>query len=575
MYQRVFAFDFDGTLAENGLIAPPLRAALARLREANDVLFLVTGRRFDTRFVNALKGDFAGMVLENGAVLYLAASDEVYLPFGVTEPRLVQALTAAGVPLDQGRASVSTRAPYADPAWRVLSQLGRSAAVCYNKGALSILPAGASTGTGLQRLLELAGYSPRNLVAFGDGENNIALLQLAEVGVAVADAEPALKDSADIVMAQPGPAGVLAALDLYWPGQAAHPLALTRRRERPIPLGEDDAGQPVSLSGADLVSGNLGVFGDSGSGKSWVTGLLAEGMHRAGYQVLVIDAEGDFRGLRTLPGIVSFDGDAVTLPPPAMVINVLEKMAASVVLDLCTYPPDQRSHYVAALITGLRALRARRFRPHWIVLEEAQCFLPPFDTDVAAALTPLLVEGGWAFVSYRPDRLAASVLSTLDQCLLTRLTEPDTVRTVRQWIDTRDELPTDIPHGHALWCGRQLVRLQPGIRRVPHIRHLYKYLDSPLPPHKRFAFRDAQGYLNLEAAGLNEFLNCLAILPLDCLLYHQARGDFAAWADGALGDTVLASRLSRLAGRRLTGEALRESLAQCVSSHYAELLAQQ
>jgi hypothetical protein len=575
MYQRVFAFDFDGTLAENGLIPPTLQAALTKLREANYVLFLVTGRRFDTHFVNALKDGFAGMVLENGAVLYHTASDEVYLPFAVTDPRLVHALTAAGVPLEHGRASVSTRAPHDETVWRVLSQLGRSAAVCYNKGILSILPAGASTGTGLQRLLELTGYSPRNLVAFGDGENDVALLQLAEIGVAVADAEPALKDNADIVMAQPGPAGVLAALETYWPGKSAHLIAPARWRARPIPLGEDENGQPVFLSGAELASGNLGVFGDSGSGKSWVTGLLTEGMHRAGYQVLVIDAEGDFRGLRTLPGIVSFDGDIATLPPPDMVINVLEKMAVSVVLDLCTYPPDQRPHYVAGLINGLRALRARRFRPHWIVLEEAQCFLPPFDTDVAAALTPLLVEGGWAFVSYRPDRLAASVLATLDQCLLTRLTESDAARTVRQWIDTRDELPADIPHGYALLCGQQLVRLQTSIRRVPHIRHLYKYLDSPLPPHKRFAFRDAQGYLNLEAAGLNEFLQCLESLPIDSLLYHQARGDFAAWADGSLGDTVLASGLSKVAKRGLVGEALRESLAQCVASHYAELLAQQ
>jgi hypothetical protein len=258
-----------------------------------------------------------------------------------------------------------------------------------------------------------------------------------------------------------------------------------------------------------------------------------------------------------------------------LVINVLEKVAASVVLDLCAYPTDQRPHYVAALIDKLRSLRARRFRPHWIVLEEAQCFLPPFDTDVAATLTPLLVEGGWAFVSYRPDRLAASVLAALDQCLLTRLTEPDTVRTVRQWIYSSDELPTDIPHGYALLCGRTLVRLQTSIRRVPHIRHLYKYLDSPLPPHKRFAFRDAQGYLNLEVAGLNEFLQCLAVLPIDSLLYHQARDDFAAWAGGALGDSVLAARLRKLAKRGLSGEALRDSLAQCVSSHYAELLAQQ
>ena len=75
-----------------------------------------------------------------------------------------------------------------------------------------------------------------------------------------------------------------------------------------------------------------------------------------------------------------------------------------------------------------------------------------------------------------------------------------------------------------------MMRLLSNARRVPHIRHLYKYLDNPLPKHKRFFFRDERGYLGLEAASLFEFLQLLADLPSESLTYHQLRNDFAAWA---------------------------------------------
>ena len=38
----------------------------------------------------------------------------------------------------------------------------------------------------------------------------------------------------------------------------------------------------------------------------------------------------------------------------------------------------------------------------------------------------------------------------------------------------------------------------------PHIRHLYKYLDVPLPPDNRFTFRTEKGHLGIQAASLYE-----------------------------------------------------------------------
>ena len=572
MHRRVLAFDFDGTLAENGVVPPQIHTALEQLFASGYALFLVTGRLTESVSLGALGDLFTGIVWENGAVLYDTANQETQLPFGQLDRRLVEALTAADVPLEHGLAIVSTWDSHKEVVWRVINEWGGDAAVINNKGAIMILPAGAAKGSGLQRLLITCGFSPRNLVSFGDAENDLSLLNLGEYGVAVADAVPSLKVIADLVTTQPGPAGVHEVLTGYWlNGQQ---LEVPLKREILIPLGEDETSAPASLPGALLAGNNFGIFGDSGAGKSWVSGLLAEGMHHADYQILLIDPEGDFRGMQVMSEFVAFKGSLRTMPSPSVVATVLESVDVSVVLDLCEYPVSQRGQYVANLLRLLRPLRERKFRPHWILLEEAQYFLSPASDhyqSIMEALAPMLTRGGWAFVSYSPARLGEPILSALNHCLLTRLSDTDSIRVLHHQFQLPADIPADVPRQHVWVCGHGLVRLLPNTRRVPHIRHLYKYLDNPLPKHKRFYFRDEHGYLGLEAASLFEYLQLLSDLPVESLTYHDARGDFSAWAEGALGDAELAAHMRKLAHRQLKGETLRMMLLQCVNDRYAAL----
>jgi hypothetical protein len=145
----------------------------------------------------------------------------------------------------------------------------------------------------------------------------------------------------------------------------------------------------------------------------------------------LIDPEGDFRGMQVLPGIVALEGNRATLPSPAVVAALLETMTISAVLDLCAYPVSYRDQYVVDLLRALRPLKERKFRPHWIVIEEAQHFL---SSEVNATLAPLLpmLAGGWAFFLYSLDWLASAVLGALNQTLLTRLSPPKAVQAVRE-----------------------------------------------------------------------------------------------------------------------------------------------
>jgi hydroxymethylpyrimidine pyrophosphatase-like HAD family hydrolase len=571
MYRRVLAFDFDGTLAVNGVVSPEVETALEQCRASGHVLFLVTGRRYETVSLGHLAELFSGIVWENGAVLSHTASGETYLPFGQLDPRLLKAIEEAGIPFERGLAIAATWTPHDQALWHILSSLGSSTSLEYNKSAVMALPPGATKGSGLERLLALCGLSPRNLAAFGDAENDLSMLTLAEVSVAVADAVPAVIETADVLATAPGPQGVLEILKAY--PLSGRFLDIPLKRERPILLGQTESGTAVHIPAAQLAGLNLGVFGNSATGKSWMVGLLAEGLHHEDYQVLLIDPEGDFRGLRVLPRFVSMSGDRATLPSPTAVVSLIEEGGVSLVLDLSQYPVTLRSHYVAELMRALRPVRERKFRPHWIVLDEAQEFLLE-GGEITSLLRPVLEVGGWAFVSYRPDRLSESVLASLHQLLLTRITDNmigDYLRTHCTTCSLKDAHLNQIPMGSALLCGGDVVRMRPAIRRVPHVRHLYKYLDNPLPPGKRFVFRTEKAHLGIEAASLYELSHLIPTLPLESLEYHDRREDFVRWAESTLGDGGLASRLRKVANRRYQGEELRQALNQVVSSHYEEI----
>ena len=66
---------------------------------------------------------------------------------------------------------------------------------------LEVLPLGASKGAGLKHLLDILHIDPANVLALGDGENDIEMLEMAGFGVAMGNGMPKLKAVADYVSA--------------------------------------------------------------------------------------------------------------------------------------------------------------------------------------------------------------------------------------------------------------------------------------------------------------------------------------------------------------------------------------
>jgi HAD superfamily hydrolase (TIGR01484 family) len=176
MRYLVLATDYDGTLAHNGQLDEPTIVALERLRASGRQIFLVTGRELDDLQRVCTRLDlFDQVVAENGALLYLPASNQEQV-LGESPPEaFVSALQARGVaPLSVGRSIVATWEPHETTTLEVIRDLGLELQVIFNKGAVMVLPAGVNKASGLQAALVAAKLSPHNVVGIGDAENDHA-----------------------------------------------------------------------------------------------------------------------------------------------------------------------------------------------------------------------------------------------------------------------------------------------------------------------------------------------------------------------------------------------------------------
>lgn len=78
---------------------------------------------------------------------------------------------------------------------------------------LEIIPARINKGTGLCEICEHLGISPADAAAFGDSENDIPMLRAAGCGIAMGNAEAAVKSIADRVTLSNNEDGIAYALD--------------------------------------------------------------------------------------------------------------------------------------------------------------------------------------------------------------------------------------------------------------------------------------------------------------------------------------------------------------------------
>lgn len=213
---RALATDYDGTLAHDGVVRPETTAALDRFRTSGRQLFMVTGRELpELKQVCPVLDRFEFVIAENGALLYRPAANTSRLLCEQASEPLVEALRQKNLqPLSVGEAIIATVEPNEVVVLAEIKRLGLELQVIFNKGSVMVLPTGVNKATGLTALLKEAKIDNEQVVGVGDAENDHAFLECCGLGVAVANALPALKQHADLVTAEARGDGVAELIDM-------------------------------------------------------------------------------------------------------------------------------------------------------------------------------------------------------------------------------------------------------------------------------------------------------------------------------------------------------------------------
>ncbi len=215
MDMTALATDYDETLAEEGLVSATTLSALWKLKDNGRRLVLVSGRQLpDLKRVFPHFSVFDRVVAENGAVLFDPTTGDERLLAAAPPPGFVDSLRKRGVdPLLVGQSVIGTLVPNEMIVLDEIRRHGLDLEIIFNKGAVMVLPTGINKATGLMAALDDLDMPIDGVVAIGDAENDHDLLRRAGFGVAVANALPSLKKTADRVTLAPAGDGVVEIID--------------------------------------------------------------------------------------------------------------------------------------------------------------------------------------------------------------------------------------------------------------------------------------------------------------------------------------------------------------------------
>ncbi len=557
-YFRAVALDYDGTLAEHDTVPADTLAALEETRSRGVRLVLVTGRALDDLrdvFPDA-EVRMDAVVAENGAVVVTPFGTRLLAP--PVDDRLTRALRGRGVACRTGDVLVGCAGADELIVLEEVRRLGLDCQLVRNRAQLMVLPGGVSKGTGLYEALGDLGISHHNTVAVGDAENDLSLLQVAEIGVAVGNAVPAVREHADLVLDQPAGAGVA---ELLRGGLLTGSTHIYPGRWQ-LRLGTDAQGGDVRVPASQL---NVLISGGTGEGKSYLAGLFVEQLVSLGYSVLAVDPEGDHTGLGALRGVLVLGPDE--LPAPDRIGRLLRLRFSTLVLDLAGLELEAQSRYLQQLPGPVRAERAAVGLPQWVLLDEADRTLG------RGGATDLFdpASKGHCIVTWRPEDLSPDVAAGIDAVVA--LTGPQPSEGLVDIMAAVCALPRATvagllagPPGRGVlaWRARprEATTFTLGARSTPHLRHQHKYEAAGLSVDRGFYFRNAADRLTGVSAGnLDELADGVAACDAGTLRHHCTRADFSRWSQDVLHDPWLAETLDQ-AEKRITEDSTEPDVDQ-------------
>jgi len=540
MRYHILAADYDGTLAQDGIVADTTINALRRLRDSGRKVLLVTGRRLEP--VLDLFSEvslFERIVAENGALLFDPKSGRETLLADAPKAEFIEALRSQGVVrLEIGRCIVATWRPFETIALELIQEFGLDLQIIFNKDAVMLLPSGVNKASGLIKALHSLGYSPHNTVAIGDAENDAAMMRICSVAVAVDNSVLSVKEMADIVLTKPRGEGVEELIERM---MGSDLIELRELPDRLLPIGSTLSGQPFSIPS---YGDSMLVTGGPGGGKSRFAISLLESLTKRGEQCCVIDPEGDYQGLENSITL----GTPDRAPEVEEVIGVLEQPDDHCIVSFFGIEKQLRPGYFNKLFRAISELRSRTGRPHWIIVDEAH-YAAPKDWQPAEMWSGDEL-AGIVFITAYHDQISTAVLDHVDW-IVSIAKEPQNA--IAQCCKLMGEdlpdfhPPEDFRDHRALAWRRGEKRPTWFSRLAPQSdggqRHQHSYYEGDMDDELQFVFRGPENKMSLAVSNLKEFIKTATGIDDETWLHHLRHHDYSDWFRGIIKDEELAAEI--------------------------------
>jgi len=206
---------------------------------------------------------------------------------------------------------------------------------------------------------------------------------------------------------------------------------------------------PVNLSVSKLMEKHVGVFGRTGSGKSYTAGVLAEGLLDHEQPLVVVDPHGEYASLKV---------DSVGAPSDYPVVEYadlefnpdadrdldlddldpleLVRPGQATVLNLRGMDIGRQEEAVSALLDALFLARKRDRIPRTkVFLEEAHLFAPQRKNETRPVIENIAKEGrkfgfSLALVSQRPSEIHANTRAQMQAFAIHKLTDDTDIKKI-------------------------------------------------------------------------------------------------------------------------------------------------
>ncbi len=248
-------FDIDGTILSHRTHAVPedTRKALYGLRERGIKIFTSTGRHMlELEQLPIPDIEFDGYVLLNGQLcldhrrkvlagspieeydiqqvlplfqkrelpIVFVEKDRIYINFIDERVRIAQEAISTALP-ELGEYHPGTHIYLVSifssrkDVYEVLERMPHCKLTWWAEYGTDIIAKTGGKVTGMKQILDIHGIRPEEIIAFGDGENDIEMMEYSGIGVAMGNGEDRVKKCADYVTDDIDEGGILHALQHF------------------------------------------------------------------------------------------------------------------------------------------------------------------------------------------------------------------------------------------------------------------------------------------------------------------------------------------------------------------------